>query len=109
MLETLCEIADKHHVSSAAVATRYVLQKERVGAAIVGVRHARHLPDALRLFDFSLDNEDLTALQQVIDRATGPVGNVYAVERIKGGKHATIMKYNLSKRDAYPQAPLSSA
>ena len=82
------------------VATRYVLQKEGVGAAIVGVRHARHLPDTLRLFDFALDTEDLAAIQQVVDRAAGPVSNVYGVERVKGGKHATIMKYNLSKRDS---------
>ena len=30
-------------------------------------------------------------------RAHGPEGNVYALERIKGGKHAAIMKYNLNQ------------
>jgi aryl-alcohol dehydrogenase-like predicted oxidoreductase len=100
LLGTLREIADKHHVSSAMVATRYVLQKERVGAVIVGVRHARHLPDTLRLFDFALDGEDLAAIRQVVDRAVGPVDNVYALERIKGGKHATIIRYDLNKRDS---------
>jgi aryl-alcohol dehydrogenase-like predicted oxidoreductase len=98
LLKTLSAIADKHDVSSAAVATRYVLQKERVGAAIVGVRHARHLPDTLRLFGFALDRDDLEAIHQVVDRAVGPAGDVYSVERIKGGRHAAIMKYNLSKQ-----------
>jgi aryl-alcohol dehydrogenase-like predicted oxidoreductase len=100
LLVTLREVADKHHVSSAIVATRYVLHKERVGAAIIGVRHARHLPDTLRLFGFALDKEDLAAIRQVVDRATGPVGKVYAAERIKGGKHASIMKTNLNRRDS---------
>jgi aryl-alcohol dehydrogenase-like predicted oxidoreductase len=101
LLETLHKIGDKHHVSSAAVATRYVLQKESVGAAIVGVRHARHLPDTLRLFDFSLDKTDLSAIKQVVDRSSGPAGKVYAAERVKGGRHAAIMKYNLSKADSH--------
>ena len=92
-------IAEGHNASIATVATRYVLQKGRVGAAIVGARHARHLPDTLRLFSFELDEEDWAAIKQVTDKAGGPAGGIYSVERIKGGKHATIMRYNLSKED----------
>ncbi len=97
LLAVLGEVAGKHAASIAAVATRYVLQKPGVAAAIVGARHAGHLPDTLRLFDFSLDDEDLAAIHQVADQARGPAGGVYALERTKGGKHAGIMKYNLSK------------
>jgi aryl-alcohol dehydrogenase-like predicted oxidoreductase len=97
LLVALRQVADKHDASIATVATRYVLHKERVGAAIVGVRHARHLPDTLRLFSFELNEEDLAAIEQVADKAEGPVGKVYSVERIKGGRHAVIMKYDLSK------------
>jgi aryl-alcohol dehydrogenase-like predicted oxidoreductase len=97
LLATLRQVADKHDASIATVATRYVLQKERVGAAIVGVRHTRHLPDTLRLFSFELDEEDLATIEQVADKAEGPVGDVYSAERVKGGRHAVIMKYNLSK------------
>jgi aryl-alcohol dehydrogenase-like predicted oxidoreductase len=100
LLATLQKIAEKHCVSSALVATRHVLQREGVGAAIIGVRHARHLPDTLRLFEFALDKEDLAAIEKVVARATGPLGGVYALERIKDGKHAQIMKYNLNKREA---------
>jgi diketogulonate reductase-like aldo/keto reductase len=89
-------IADKHDASIAAVATRYVLQKRQVGAAIVGTRHARHLPDTVRLFHFDLDHEDQAAIERVADRAPGLQGDVYALERVKGGKHASIMKYNLN-------------
>lgn len=97
LLATLREIADKHDASIATVALRYALQKKQVGAVIVGVRHACHLSDTLRLFSFELDGEDLAAIKQVTDKAEGPVGDVYSVERIKGGRHAVIMKYNLSK------------
>ena len=91
------QIADKHGASVATVATRYILQKESVAAAIIGVRHARHLPDTLRLFGFSLDEADLAAIQQVSGQAAGPAGKVYALERVKGGTHASIMRTNLSK------------
>jgi aryl-alcohol dehydrogenase-like predicted oxidoreductase len=97
LLATLRKVADRHDATLAAVATRYVLQRAGVAAAIVGVRHARHLPDTLRLFSFDLDKEDVAAIRQVTDRGEGPVGDVYSVERIKSGKHAVIMKVNLNK------------
>jgi aryl-alcohol dehydrogenase-like predicted oxidoreductase len=97
LLRTLREIAQKHRASIATVAIRYVLQQKGVAAAIVGVRHRRHLSDALHLFDFALDEEDLDAIQAVTNRALGPVGDIYSVERVKGGKHAAIMKYNLGQ------------
>jgi aryl-alcohol dehydrogenase-like predicted oxidoreductase len=100
VLATLRKIADRHDATIATVATRYILQKERVAAAIIGVRHARHLPDTLRLFGFELDEEDLAAIKRVIDKAAGPAGDVYSAERIKGGKHAAIMKYNLGQEES---------
>ena len=96
LLTVLQQIADKHGVSLARVATRYVLQKPRVAAAIVGARHARHLPDTLGLFDFALDEENLGVIRQVIGDAPGPEGSIYAVERAQGGKHASIMHYDLN-------------
>jgi hypothetical protein len=32
----------------------------------------------------------------VLSRAKGPHGDVYALEREKGGRHARIMKYELN-------------
>ncbi len=98
LLGILRQIADKHGASIAAVATRYVLQKRCVAAAIVGARHAGHLADTLRLFNFELDEEDLSAIRRVTDEATGPTGDVYSLERMKGGKHAAIMKYGLNRQ-----------
>jgi aryl-alcohol dehydrogenase-like predicted oxidoreductase len=97
LLAALKGIARKHGVSLATVATRYTLQKEGVGAAIVGARHARHLPDTLRLFSFVLDQGDLDAIDRITKQAQGPAGDVYSLERVKGGKHAVIMKYNLNR------------
>ena len=97
LLGTLEDIAQRHRTSIAVVAGRYILQKAGVGAAIIGARHARHLPDALRLFDFSLDEEDLDAIASVVADSLGPRGDVYSLERIKDGKHAGIMKYNLNR------------
>jgi aryl-alcohol dehydrogenase-like predicted oxidoreductase len=96
-LAALAGIAKKHRASVATVAIRYVLQQRGVGAAIVGVRHTRHLPDTLRLFNFALDEEDLGTIQQATRQAQGPVGDIYSVERVKGGSHASIMKYNLGR------------
>lgn len=97
LLATLDGIARKHGVSLATVATRTILQKRGVGAAIVGVRNARHLPDTLRLFGFALDQQDLDAIERITERAQRPAGDIYSLERIKGGKHAVIMKTNLNR------------
>jgi aryl-alcohol dehydrogenase-like predicted oxidoreductase len=94
---TLRAISRRHHASVATVASRYILQKNGVGAVIIGARHAAHLPDTLRLFSFELDEEDLASIKRVTDRAEGPAGDVYSVERVKGSKHAGTLKYNLSK------------
>jgi aryl-alcohol dehydrogenase-like predicted oxidoreductase len=96
LLAVLASIAGKHNASIASVASRYVLQKRGVAAAIVGARHTRHLPDTLGIFGFSLDKTDLETIERVACRAVGPTGDVYTAERKKGGRHAAIMKYNLS-------------
>ena len=98
LLRTMKDVALRQGVSLAAVATRYILQKKGVGAAIVGARHARHLPDTLRLFGFELSEEDLRAIESVADQSQGPEGPIYGLERVKGGRHAAIMKYNLNQR-----------
>ena len=97
LLRTIKEIGLRHGASIATVATRYILQKRGVGAAIVGARHARHLPDTLRLFSLILSEEDLCAIERVTDQAQGPEGHIYGLERVKGGKHAAIMKYDLNR------------
>ena len=97
LLLTMKEIGLRHGASIATVATRYTLQKTGVGAAIVGARHARHLPHTLRLFSFELSEKDMRAIEGFTNQAQGPDGHIYGLERVKGGQHAAIMKYSLNR------------
>ena len=99
LLDVLASIAGKHNVSSAMVASRYVLQQPSVAAAIIGVRNDRHLADAIGLSRFVLDADDLEEIASVVVGAPGPAGPVYGLERVPGGAHAAIMKYNLNRED----------
>lgn len=97
LLICLNNIAKKHGVSLTNIAIRYVLQKPQVAGVIIGARNTDHLEDNLRVFSFELDSEDLASIEQIVKKSKGPKGDIYNLERIKGGKHAVIMKYNLNK------------
>ncbi len=98
LLQLLKSIGDKHGVSLSTVATRWVLDRPQVAAAIVGARYARHLPQTVEAFDVTLDDADHSAIGALLDRAPGPPGSVFALERDRGGRHGRIMKYNLNTR-----------
>ena len=98
LLKTLKMIGDRHGVSLAAIATRYVLDQPQVAAAIVGARYARHLPMTLEIFDVTLDGDDHAALDKVLQQANGPKGEVFGLERDRNGRHGRIMKYNLNAK-----------
>ncbi len=97
LLRQLKGIADKYHTSISNVASRYIIERKQVGAAIIGARTAVHLNENLRVFDFSLDAEDIARIHAVTTRRTGPAGDVFDVERIKDGPHGSIMRYNLNQ------------
>lgn len=95
LLRALKRIADRHGVTIGTIASRWTLDQQQVGAAIIGARTARHLDETLRIFDVSLGVEDHAELNAVLDRRTGPSGPVYGLESDKTGRHGRIMKYNL--------------
>lgn len=97
LLIVLKKIADKYGASITNVATRFVLNEQQVAAVIIGAKNVNHLQDNLNIFDFNLDFKDIKLLNKVFKIAKGPSGDTYDLERIKGGKHAGIMKYNLNK------------
>jgi aryl-alcohol dehydrogenase-like predicted oxidoreductase/enamine deaminase RidA (YjgF/YER057c/UK114 family) len=74
ILSAASAIARKHGVSVANVATRWVLEQPAVAAVIVGARlgEREHRADNLRLFGFSLDQEDHARLEAAF-AATAPV------------------------------------
>jgi aryl-alcohol dehydrogenase-like predicted oxidoreductase len=98
LLSTLKAIGAKHGVCLSSIATRWVLDRPQVAAAIVGARYASHLPKKLEVFGVALDDEDRSAIQAILDRAPGPQGSVFALERDRTGKHGRIMKYNLNTK-----------
>ena len=82
ILNAASEIAAKHSVSIANVATRWVMQQEAVAAVIVGARltEREHRADNLRLFTFALDEDDLAKLEKAIGQSLkipGDCGDEY--------------------------------
>ncbi|MEZ5292513.1 MAG: aldo/keto reductase [Vicinamibacterales bacterium] len=97
LLEAVDRVARRHAVSPGAVAIRFVLDRPQVAAAIVGATSARHLASTLQAATLALTDEDRADLDAVLARRRGPAGEVYALEREKGGRHAGIMKYELNQ------------
>jgi len=96
LLETLTAVASKHAVDIATVATRAVLDRPGVAAAIVGATNRAHLPAHGRIGDCELDAEDRAAIDAICKLRQGPNGDVYALERDREGPHGRIMQYELN-------------
>ncbi len=82
VLRRLDEVATKHGVPIATVATRWVLDHEAVAAVIVGARLSRsaHIEDTLRVFDLTLDDQDKKTLatgQKYLRPLPGDCGDEY--------------------------------
>lgn len=97
LLRVLAEIARKHRVSLTNIATRWVLERPQVAGVLMGTRSAAHLDDNLRVFELGLDREDRARLDEVLQRASGPKGEPFGLERAPGGPHAVIMKTDLNR------------
>ncbi len=96
LLRALARIGAKHGRSIGSVASRYVLGLPHVAAVIVGVRSREHLAEHAGLFDFSLDAADASEIAAVLAQRRSLPGDVYTLERDRGGRHGRIMKYNLA-------------
>jgi aryl-alcohol dehydrogenase-like predicted oxidoreductase len=71
LLKTLKTIADKHQVSMANVAVKFILDQPTVAGVIVGARLgiSEHLQDNSQVFTFNLDQEDREKIEQVSQRS----------------------------------------
>ncbi len=71
LLAALKSVADKHDVSIANVATRYILDRPVVAGVIIGVRLGvtDHQADNARSFTFTLDADDHDRIQAVLPRS----------------------------------------
>ena len=96
VLAALAGVARRHDVPLGAVAIRWVLDRPQVSAAIVGATSARHLAATVAAASLALDGDDRAAIDAAIGTRSGPAGDVYALERVKDGRHAGIMRYELN-------------
>ena len=100
LLAALKQVADKHGTDIASVASRCVLDRDQVGAVIVGARNRAHLPSNLGLCEIALDADDRAQIAEVLASARELDGDVYTLERDRHGRHGRIMKYNLNDEKA---------
>ncbi len=85
LLSVLQQIAEKHQVSIANVAVRYVLEQPAVAGTIVGARLgvSQNIAENLRVFEFELTPEDKDKLESVfaqsrnLYQAIGDCGDEY--------------------------------
>jgi aryl-alcohol dehydrogenase-like predicted oxidoreductase/enamine deaminase RidA (YjgF/YER057c/UK114 family) len=82
VLRAAKQVAERHGVSLANVATRWVLEQPAVAAVIVGARlgEREHRADNLKLFDFALDDADRALLDEAFAgtrRIPGDCGDEY--------------------------------
>lgn len=96
LLCVLRDIGARHGTGIGAVAMRWVLDQPGVAGIIVGARNSRHVPAIGDALAVTLTSADRDAIAAIHAEATGPGGEVYALERIKGGTHASIMRYTLN-------------
>ena len=112
LLAVLARIAARHGSDIASIATRAVLDRAGVAAAIVGATNTAHLQAHSRISALSLDGSDLAAIATVTDQRHGPGGDVYELERDRNSRHGSIMRYELNaltKESASARHPVGGA
>jgi aryl-alcohol dehydrogenase-like predicted oxidoreductase len=96
LLTVLAGIAARHGTDIATVATRAILDRPAVAAAIVGATNTAHIQSHAQIGVLRLEDADRAAIASVTDRRRGPSGDIYALERDRTGRHGRIMKYELN-------------
>jgi aryl-alcohol dehydrogenase-like predicted oxidoreductase len=96
LLQVLATAAARHGTDIATVASRAMLDRPQVAAAIVGAVNTAHLQAHEQIGSVALDAADLGAIAAVTDYRRGPRDDVYILERDRTGRHGQIMKYQLS-------------
>lgn len=95
LLEVLAGVAARHGTDIATVASRVILDRPQVAAAIVGATNRQHLQAHQQIGALQLEAEDLAAMAAVTDYRRGPREDVYVLERDRTGRHGQIMQYEL--------------
>ena len=93
LLATLTPIARNHDTDIGTIASAFTLNSPGVKAVIVGARNLRHLSSNLSIPEIALTSADRVAINTILERSTGPLGEVYGLERYDDG-HRGIMHAN---------------
>jgi aryl-alcohol dehydrogenase-like predicted oxidoreductase len=96
LLGVLSRVAATHATDIATVATRVMLDRDQVAAAIVGAVNISHLHAHAQIGKLRLNADELSSIANVICRRRGPSGDIYDLERDRSGIHGRIMRYELN-------------
>lgn len=96
LLKTLKTVGDRHGADIATIASAWVLDQPAVAAAIIGARNQAHVLANVGVLDIRLSADDHDAIKTILDQRTGPLGDIYTLERDRTGRHGSIMHYNLN-------------
>lgn len=82
LLQRVKQVADRHAVSMANIACRFILQQPAVAGVIIGARlgQSEHIADNLRLRQLSLSPEDMTEIESALadlEPVPGDCGDEY--------------------------------
>lgn len=97
LLNILSSIAERTGTTIAQVALRWVLDQPSIAAALVGISTESRMRDSLNALTMRPSAEDWAALGTWAEQGPRPPGDVFGLERERGGPHATIMKYSLNQ------------
>ena len=81
----------------ASVAVRWILDRPQVAGAIVGISATSRLDEHRSILGLKLSHADQKLLEAALGELGSLPGEVYALEREQGGRHALIMKTNLNR------------
>lgn len=98
LLGLLEGIAGHYGVGMSHVATRYILGRPSVAAAIVGVRNSRHVEDNVKIFSFELSDEDEAAITSFLDQYPRLKGDCYTLERTSP-RYKGIIHMNVNEEE----------
>jgi len=97
LLKLLKEMSVTYSCNIANISSAYILQKEAVGAVIIGTRSSRHIEDNTKTVALRLERKDVEKIDAFLSRRPGPTGEPFDLERREDGPHVKVMLRNLNK------------